>query len=110
MDMVGLGPGYLSQLCLRIRPLCLVRVRAQSTHRVAMATFWGKFHHDGEISQPGEGGGARPPFFTLQYLYHHVQSCGVRSSCVGRYTPPISTLPLYARKCQLPLCVYSVII
>jgi hypothetical protein len=26
---------------------------------------------------------------------HLVQSCGVRSSWEGRYTPPISTLPLY---------------
>jgi hypothetical protein len=28
-------------------------------------------------AQPGEGGGARPPFHSI---YHHDQSCGVRSS------------------------------
>jgi hypothetical protein len=31
----------------------------------------------------------------FHYIYHHVQSCGVRSSREGRYTPPIPTLPLY---------------
>jgi hypothetical protein len=31
----------------------------------------------------------------FHYIYHHVQSCGVRSSGGGGYTPPISTLPLY---------------
>jgi hypothetical protein len=30
----------------------------------------------------------------FHYIYHHVQSCGVRSSREGRYTPPISTLSL----------------
>ncbi len=41
-------------------------------------------------------GGARPPPFTLQCIYHHVQSCGVRSNWEGRCTPPISTVPRYA--------------
>ncbi len=41
----------------------------------------------------GEGGGCTPtPFHSL---YHHVQSCSVRSSWEGRHTPPISSLPLY---------------
>ncbi len=34
-------------------------------------------------------------------IYHHVQSCGVRSSEEGRYTPPISAIPLYE------LCDYN---
>ncbi len=28
----------------------------------------------------------------FHYIYHHIQSCGVRSSWEDRYTPPISTL------------------
>ncbi len=28
-------------------------------------------------------------------IYHHVQSCSVRASSEGKYTPPLSTLPLY---------------
>jgi hypothetical protein len=36
-------------------------------------------------------GGARlPPFHSI---FHHVQSCSVRSSWEGRYTPCISSLP-----------------
>jgi len=30
-----------------------------------MTTFWRTFHHDGKAAQAGEGGGARPPPFTL---------------------------------------------
>jgi hypothetical protein len=40
-----------------------------------MATFWRKFHHDRKSTQPGKGGGARPPLF--HFIYHHVLSCGV---------------------------------
>ncbi len=50
------------------------------------------FHHDGKVS-PGRWGWAvhaRP----LHYIYHHVQSFGVRSSREWRYTPPNSTLSL----------------
>ncbi len=111
----------------------------QSTRRVAMATFWRTFHHDGRIipapfavstityrvvvytpaeradhrahrvamatlsvvhsimmeqwTQPGEGWGCAPAPF--QCIYHHVQSCCVRSSWECRYTHPISTLYLY---------------
>jgi hypothetical protein len=70
--------------------------RAQSTHRVAMATFWRIFHHDGKISQACWGWGVHALLPTsFHYMYHHVQSSGVRSSWEGRYTAPISTLPLY---------------
>ncbi len=31
---------------------------------------------------------------------HHVQSCTVHSNWEGRYTPPISTLPLYVLLCS----------
>jgi len=55
-------------------------------NRETMSTFWRTFHHEGKISENGEGGGA-PPF-----IYHHVQSCGVRSSWEVRYTPPLTWL------------------
>jgi hypothetical protein len=47
------------------------------------------------IAQAGDVrvGGAPTPF---HYIYHHVQSCTVLSSWRGRYTPPISSLPLSA--------------
>ncbi len=48
-------------------------------HRVATATFWRTFHHDGKIAQPGVGGGGFTPTL-FHYIYHHVQSCGVGSS------------------------------
>ncbi len=43
-------------------------------------------------AQPGVGGGCTPTSF--HYIYHHEQSCGVRSSWEGRYTPPISSSPM----------------
>jgi hypothetical protein len=47
-------------------------------------------------AQPAEDKGctlhAPSPFHSI---YHHKQSCGVPSSWEGRYTPPISPLPLY---------------
>ncbi len=46
-----------------------------------------------KLAQAGEGEGCTPAPF--HYIYHHVQSCGVQSSWEGRYTPPISPLPLY---------------
>ena len=60
--------------------------------RLAMAT-WRIFHHDGKISPEPLGGGCTPTPF--HYIYHHVQSCILRSNWEGRYTLPISTLPLY---------------
>jgi hypothetical protein len=44
---------------------------------------------------PGDGEGCTPTPF--HYIYHQVQSCGTstRYRGEGRYTPPISTLPLY---------------
>ncbi len=62
---------------------------------------------------PGEGGGlhalplslygiyrrvhrvAMATFTSFHYVYHHVQSCRVRSNLEGRYTPSISSIPLY---------------
>jgi hypothetical protein len=43
-------------------------------HRVATATFWSTFHHDGKIS-PGWRWECTPTPF--RYTYPHVQSCGV---------------------------------
>ncbi len=46
-----------------------------------------------KLAQAGEGGGCTPiPF---HYIYHHIQSCSVSSSWVGRYTHPISSLQIY---------------
>jgi hypothetical protein len=61
-----------------------VRYGTQSTHRVAMATYWRTFHHDGKISPAGEDGGCKPSSF--HYIYHHEKSCGVCSSWEGKYT------------------------
>ncbi len=64
------------------------------THRVAMDTFWRKFHHDGKIS-PAWWGWRVHTLQPFEFIYHHEQSCGVNFSWEGRYTPTISTLPLY---------------
>jgi hypothetical protein len=53
-------------------------------HRVATATFWRTFHHDKKIGPAGEGGGCTP---TPSYIYHHVQSCGVRTMRVQNILP-----------------------
>ncbi len=71
--------------CIRLKWTLASRNQAQSTHRVAIATFWCTFHQMEKSSQLGGGGGARPPIFTISTLYQsrnrcHVQSCGVRSS------------------------------
>ncbi len=63
-----------------------------------------------KLSQAGQGGGSTPTHF--YYIYHHIQSCGVRSNWEGRYILPISlqysTPPLYALRgfffqCQMEL-------
>jgi hypothetical protein len=46
-------------------------------------------------AQAGEEGGGVHAHHPFHYIYHHVQSCGVRSRWEGRYTPPVSTLPQY---------------
>jgi hypothetical protein len=46
-----------------------------------------------KLAHPNEGGGCMPTPF--HYNYYHQQSCGLRSSWEGRYTTPISTLPLW---------------
>ncbi len=53
------------------------------THRVATATFWRKFHHDGKISPAWWGWRA----------HHRIQSWGVRSRWEGRYTPSFHLYP-----------------
>jgi hypothetical protein len=62
-------------------------------HRVATATVQRTHHHHGKSPQAGEIEVCTPtPFY---YIYHHVKSCGVRSSWEGRFTYSISTIPLY---------------
>jgi hypothetical protein len=43
-----------------------------------------------KLAQAGEGGGCTPTPF--HFIYHLVQSCGVRSSREGRYTRPLFLL------------------
>jgi hypothetical protein len=46
-----------------------------------------------KLAKAGEGGWrTHTPF---HYIYHHVQSCGVRSIRKGRYNSPFSIPPLY---------------
>ncbi len=48
-------------------------MRPQSTHRVAMTTFWRIFHHDGKISPAwrrwGGGGCTLTPFTISTFIY-----------------------------------------
>ncbi len=77
-------------------------------HRVAMAAteytqcgnghFRAYSHHHGKIIPAWLGWGlhAHPlSLYLHHYYYHHEQSCGVRSSWEGSYTPPTSTLSIY---------------
>ncbi len=74
----------------------------ESTHRVAMATFWRTYPHDCKIS-PAWWGWRRMHALPFHSIYRHEKSCGVRSSWEGGYTPHISTLPLYVLCCVLLL-------
>ncbi len=71
------------------------RYAPQSTHRVTIADFWRSFHHDGKSAQAGEGWWVHCTPTPFHSIYHHLQSCSVRSSWEGRHTPTISSLPLY---------------
>ncbi len=62
--------------------------------RSGNSQFVATFHHDGKNSPAWwRCGWCMPTPF--HYIYHHVQSCSVRPSWEGRYTQPISSLPLY---------------
>ncbi len=81
------------ELCLSLFP--------QSTHRVAIAVSGVRVHPIMmEKSSPGWWGW-RVHAHPLAAYYHHVQSCIVRSCWVGRYTHPVSSLPIYV------LCGFS---
>ena len=77
--------------------------RALFSHSVAdteqesvqtMTSFLRTVHHDGEFSPAWWGwNGARPSFHSI---YHHEQSCGVRSSWEGRYTPHFTSTQFYS--------------
>jgi hypothetical protein len=78
---------------LMFRGECTLLCTRHRVHRVATTSFWCAFHQDGKMSPGWLGlGYTLTPF---HYIYHHVQSWCVRSSWEGRYTRPISTLPLY---------------
>ncbi len=60
--------------------------KPESSHRVAMTSFWRSVSIMMEKwAQPvEEGGSTHTPF---HYIYHHIQSCGVRSRWEDRYPP-----------------------
>jgi hypothetical protein len=75
-------------------------------HRAATATCWRTSHHENQPSLVRVGGGVHA--HPLHYIYHHVQSCGVRSLREGRYTHPVSTLPLCVLcGSKLLVCVWA---
>ncbi len=66
---------------------------AQSTHRVAMASFRHTFHNDGKISPDWWGWGCTPTHISLYLpLRTKLQST---LQLRGRFTRPFSSLPLY---------------
>jgi hypothetical protein len=67
---------FIQSACLLLRNIG--KSTAQCIHRVAVATFWRTFHHDGKISTPN-------PF---HYICHHVHSYKVV------YTAPAERLLL----------------
>jgi hypothetical protein len=69
-----------------------------------MSTFWRTFHHDDKISSAWWECRVHP----FLSIYHHKQSYCVRFSCVDRYTPPISCLPLYLL-CELASPNYFIV-
>jgi hypothetical protein len=72
--------------------------RSQRTHRVAMATFWRTFHHDGKIipaTGEGWGEGASPSPFTISTITYKV--------AVHAPAERAETLPLFL----LYPCMYS---
>ncbi len=75
--------------------LCQLDNRNHRVHRVAMAIFWRTFHRDGKIGPAWWGWGCTCTPSPFHSIYHHEQSCRVHSSWEGRYTPPISPLPLH---------------
>jgi hypothetical protein len=69
-------------------------------HRVAMTTYFLEYIPSWwKISLGWWGWG-------VHYNYHHVRSWGVRSSWEGRYTPPVSYLPLYILCDNSAACAY----
>ncbi len=68
--------------------ICLLSTQSYNGHFLAYIPLWWK-----NLPRLMRVGRCMPtPFY---YIYHHIQCWGVRSSWEGRYTPAISTLPLY---------------
>ncbi len=82
--------------CRTVPSICVWST--EYTQRVAVATFWRTFHHDGKISPAWwGGGGARPPHISLclpsqAKLWCSVGTLQLRGQIL--YTLPISTPPL----------------
>ncbi len=82
---------------LQLTPVHCITLRTghalHRVHRVAIALSGVHSIMVEKLAQAVDGGGCTPTLYN--YIYYHVQSCDVRSSWEGRYTPSISSLPLY---------------
>ncbi len=95
--------GFLSEGWKRLWSYCKIRkgiCNPWSTHRVANATFWRTFHHDGKISPAWWGRGMHPPS-----LYQPSRTklwCTVHSSWEGWYIPLFLLYPYMYSVLQPP--------
>ncbi len=86
-DLIILLPFFHAKLLYVLIVLRAFVSISQSTHRVAIADFWRTFHHDGKSALAGEGGGARPPPFTLFTITYKVAVYAPAERQIDRYTP-----------------------
>ncbi len=68
----GTIPQIISRKIKFLTYVTIVSSRPQSTHRVATATFLRFSTMREKLAQPGEGGDARPPPFTISILTYKV--------------------------------------
>ncbi len=90
---ICISPSFLSNGCKALSPPTRLSV-AQSTHRVAIATFWHTFHPDGKISPAWWGRGVHAHPLSL-YLPSRSKLCCTLQLRGQIHYPPISNLPLY---------------
>ncbi len=99
------------QLCTpwRVHKQKRQRLPAERTHKVAIATFWRTFHHDGKIS-PDEGGGAHPPPFTTSTITYKVvvYALAERTDTFPLLYPYIYSVARTSPLFLLYPCMYSV--
>ncbi len=76
---------YINERNMSVFFLHVVNHRRENTHGMATVVFWRTFYNGGKFSEAWWGWKA--PHTPFRSIYHHEQSCGVRSSWEGRYTP-----------------------